>query len=186
MLSAHKYVVIFDLKHFSSLIMIKICPVYVLISYQRNSKGAPETPFTENQTVLWPKKNLSNLTFMLINFFNRWSLGGLCNTYKDGPISNYLHCLFVFFRWPAGLETSINAQEPLNISGEGTSVYLSSSPPQFCPQGREIDIDAIRDHSQITKKIIRGVCFCQTLTQIWYQGLIKLQGRKWLSKSGDK
>ena len=105
------------------------------------------------QNSLWPKK-LSNLTFMLINLFIIWSLGGLRNIYKDGSLSNYLHCLFVFFRWPAGLETSINAQDPLNISGEGTSVYLSSSPPQFCPQGREIDIDAIRDHSQITKKII--------------------------------
>ena len=41
------------------------------------------------------------------------------------------------------METIINARNPLNISGEGTSVYLSSSPPQFCPHGREIDIDAI-------------------------------------------
>jgi len=69
-----------------------------------------------------------------------WALGGPGKTIPD--------------KWPAGLETSINAQDPLNISGEGTSVYLSSSPPQFCPQGREIDIDAISHVISSAEKFI--------------------------------
>ena len=53
----------------------------------------------------------------------------------------------ILSRWPTSLETTINAQDPLKLAGEGTSVYLSSSPPQFCPHGREVDIDAIRQGS---------------------------------------
>ena len=51
--------------------------------------------------------------------------------------------ILLIFSWPQNLETTINANSPLSIPKLDTSVYLSSSPPQFCPNGREIDIDAI-------------------------------------------
>ena len=63
-----------------------------------------------------------------------------CHMYPD---THHMYCVFLsqsnafflFLRWPTNLETSINAQEPLDIPGEDTSVYLSSSPPPFCPDG---------------------------------------------------
>ena len=36
----------------------------------------------------------------------------------------------------------MNADNPLEFSPHA-SLYLSSSPPPFCPHGREVDIDAI-------------------------------------------
>ncbi|XP_063703810.1 5'-3' exonuclease PLD3-like isoform X2 [Culicoides brevitarsis] len=49
-------------------------------------------------------------------------------------------------KWPAELQTEINAtnQAQINFVDLGSSnVYLSSSPPQMSPMGREQDIDAI-------------------------------------------
>ena len=45
--------------------------------------------------------------------------------------------------WPASLSTNINSEKPLELKSPGLSVYLSSSPPPFCPEGREKDLEAI-------------------------------------------
>lgn len=45
--------------------------------------------------------------------------------------------------WPAELATNINSLSRLNLTNPSLQVYLSSSPPPFCPQGREVDVDAI-------------------------------------------
>ena len=52
------------------------------------------------------------------------------------------HFQTFFFRWPPKFETDLNADNPLEFSPHA-SLYLSSSPPPFCPHGREVDIDAI-------------------------------------------
>ena len=44
-------------------------------------------------------------------------------------------------QWPQDLQTTINFDNPLPVMD--TSVFLSSSPPPFCPGGREVDIEAI-------------------------------------------
>merc|ERR1712037_1001189 len=44
--------------------------------------------------------------------------------------------------WPAELSTSYNADTPLTLPSL-PEVFLSSSPPPFCPSGREVDIAAI-------------------------------------------
>ncbi|TRZ00530.1 hypothetical protein DNTS_013759 [Danionella cerebrum] len=47
--------------------------------------------------------------------------------------------------WPREFETNINEQQPLNIQldGEQSQVYLTASPPVFCPASRTRDLDAI-------------------------------------------
>ena len=45
------------------------------------------------------------------------------------------------FSWPEDLETSVNKDSPLML--DDFSVFLSSSPPPFCPKGREIDVQAL-------------------------------------------
>jgi len=45
--------------------------------------------------------------------------------------------------WPDSYSTKINAESPMDLPNPALSVYLSSSPPPFCPHGREVDIDAI-------------------------------------------
>jgi len=45
--------------------------------------------------------------------------------------------------WPDSYSTKINSDSPLHLPNPSLSVYLSSSPPPFCPPGREVDIDAI-------------------------------------------
>ena len=45
--------------------------------------------------------------------------------------------------WPTDLSTKINAAHPLAVTRPGLSVYAASSPPPFCPLGREEDADAI-------------------------------------------
>ncbi|KAJ8341437.1 hypothetical protein SKAU_G00337280 [Synaphobranchus kaupii] len=47
--------------------------------------------------------------------------------------------------WPSHLDTTINKEHPLvvNISGVTSRVYISASPPSFCPAGRTKDLDAI-------------------------------------------
>ncbi|XP_013780752.1 phospholipase D3-like isoform X2 [Limulus polyphemus] len=58
--------------------------------------------------------------------------------------------------WPSSLYTNINAETPLAVSMNDTltSVYLSSSPPQFCPNGRTNDIDSILDVISKAQKYI--------------------------------
>jgi hypothetical protein len=45
---------------------------------------------------------------------------------------------------------------PLTVSTDASdlSVYLSSSPAPFCPEGREIDIDAIVRHIDQAQEFI--------------------------------
>ncbi|XP_041353622.1 5'-3' exonuclease PLD3-like [Gigantopelta aegis] len=58
--------------------------------------------------------------------------------------------------WPKWLSTSINANTSEKVVFNHTNglVYLSSSPPQFCPDGRTIDIDAIVDVIQSAKEFV--------------------------------
>jgi len=56
-----------------------------------------------------------------------WILGGQNKTIPDN--------------WPEELETTVNKESPLLL--EDFSVFLSSSPPPFCPKGREIDVEAL-------------------------------------------
>uniref|UniRef100_A0A0K8S4R1 PLD phosphodiesterase domain-containing protein n=2 Tax=Lygus hesperus TaxID=30085 RepID=A0A0K8S4R1_LYGHE len=48
-------------------------------------------------------------------------------------------------KWPADLSTPFNEITPMSIgvNTSEASVYLSSSPPQMCPDGRESDISSI-------------------------------------------
>ncbi|XP_076834058.1 5'-3' exonuclease PLD4 isoform X1 [Brachyhypopomus gauderio] len=47
--------------------------------------------------------------------------------------------------WPPYYDTSINEEQPLhvNLSGVPSRVYISGSPPVFCPDSRTKDLDAI-------------------------------------------
>ncbi|KPP77689.1 hypothetical protein Z043_102865 [Scleropages formosus] len=47
--------------------------------------------------------------------------------------------------WPPSFDTSINRENPLlvNVSGVASRIYISGSPPSFCPNGRTRDLDAI-------------------------------------------
>ncbi|XP_062863569.1 5'-3' exonuclease PLD4 [Trichomycterus rosablanca] len=47
--------------------------------------------------------------------------------------------------WPSSYDTSINKEQPLhmNLSDVPSKVYISSSPPVFCPDSRTQDLDAI-------------------------------------------
>ena len=53
-------------------------------------------------------------------------------------------------RFPSTVTTNINGNNPLTVTndldGTNVSIYLSSSPNQFCPEGRDVDIDAILRH----------------------------------------
>ncbi|BFZ12208.1 hypothetical protein BsWGS_15247 [Bradybaena similaris] len=58
--------------------------------------------------------------------------------------------------WPDQYTTDINISSPLLVHYNDTQaqVYLSSSPPRFCPGGRTIDIDAILNVITSAKKFI--------------------------------
>lgn len=47
--------------------------------------------------------------------------------------------------WPAQYDTAINKQRPLLVTqgNVSSSVYLSASPPPFCPSSRTLDLEAI-------------------------------------------
>ncbi|KAF5890857.1 centrosomal protein, partial [Clarias magur] len=47
--------------------------------------------------------------------------------------------------WPSSYDTSINKDQPLhvNLSDVPSRVYISNSPPAFCPDSRTKDLDAI-------------------------------------------
>ncbi|XP_030622660.1 phospholipase D4 [Chanos chanos] len=47
--------------------------------------------------------------------------------------------------WPSSFDTLINQEKPLlvNLSGVPSQVYISGSPPVFCPHSRTKDLDAI-------------------------------------------
>ncbi|KAJ8399133.1 hypothetical protein AAFF_G00415120 [Aldrovandia affinis] len=47
--------------------------------------------------------------------------------------------------WPSDFDTTINREHPLlvNLNGIASRIYISGSPPSFCPAGRTKDLDAI-------------------------------------------
>jgi len=57
--------------------------------------------------------------------------------------------------WPSELSTRINAAHPLELTRPRLSVYLSSSPPSFCPLGREEDADAIIRIIESAERFVR-------------------------------
>lgn len=51
-------------------------------------------------------------------------------------------------KWPDSLSTRFNIETPMTLminSSSRADVYIASSPPPFCPEGRSTDIDAIID-----------------------------------------
>ncbi|XP_059484137.1 5'-3' exonuclease PLD3 isoform X2 [Neocloeon triangulifer] len=51
-------------------------------------------------------------------------------------------------KWPDQFGTKFNRDHPMNLTFNATSpsnVFISSSPPQFCPKGRTSDIDTVLD-----------------------------------------
>lgn len=51
-------------------------------------------------------------------------------------------------KWPDSYSTQFNMESPLNVTVNSSSradIYISSSPPPFCPESRTGDIDAILD-----------------------------------------
>ncbi|XP_048580894.1 5'-3' exonuclease PLD3 [Nematostella vectensis] len=59
--------------------------------------------------------------------------------------------------WPSRYNTSNNKVTPASITINGTidsGIYLASSPPELCPSGRTVDIDAILDVIAKAKKFI--------------------------------
>jgi len=57
--------------------------------------------------------------------------------------------------WPASLSTQINTLMPVSVVNPELSVSISSSPPPFCPQGRDSDIAAILDIISSAKQVVR-------------------------------
>lgn len=57
--------------------------------------------------------------------------------------------------WPDKLSTNINMKTPLNLENPSLSVSLSSSPPSFCPDGRDSDIQAILQVINGAKEFVR-------------------------------
>ncbi|EDV29180.1 uncharacterized protein TRIADDRAFT_18345, partial [Trichoplax adhaerens] len=58
--------------------------------------------------------------------------------------------------WSPNYDTKINVNHPLNVrlNKDNYQVYLSSSPPQFCPHGRTTDIDSILATIKSAKKSV--------------------------------
>jgi len=57
-------------------------------------------------------------------------------------------------QWPTELSTNINSMARLNLTVPDHQVYLSSSPPPFCPNGRDVDVDAIVKVMNTAEKFI--------------------------------
>ena len=57
--------------------------------------------------------------------------------------------------WPSDLSTRINAAHPLDVTRPRLSAYLSSSPPSFCPAGREEDAAAIIGIIDAAERFVR-------------------------------
>ncbi|XP_065170426.1 5'-3' exonuclease PLD3-like [Atheta coriaria] len=59
-------------------------------------------------------------------------------------------------KWPKDYETSINIEHPINLTlnDDIFQSYISSSPPQFSPEGRAEDIDAIVNTIRHAEKFI--------------------------------
>jgi len=58
-------------------------------------------------------------------------------------------------KWPSQLSTNINMKTPIELVKSSLSVSLSSSPPPFCPNGRDSDIQAILDTINSAKEFVR-------------------------------
>ncbi|KAI5610724.1 phospholipase D3, partial [Silurus asotus] len=58
--------------------------------------------------------------------------------------------------WPPFYDTSINKEQPLhvNLSDVQSKVYISNSPPAFCPESRTKDLDAIMSVVSQAKQFI--------------------------------
>ncbi|VDK85473.1 unnamed protein product [Litomosoides sigmodontis] len=58
--------------------------------------------------------------------------------------------------WPSELATPYNARNPIvvTLNGEQNDVYISSSPPTFCPKGRMDDLGAILQVISTARKFI--------------------------------
>ncbi|KAK7103131.1 5'-3' exonuclease PLD3-like [Littorina saxatilis] len=88
-------------------------------------------------------QNCSSLAANLQNIFDvYWYLGDPKNTIPD--------------TWPSDFNTDINVTNPMDVRFNDTTapVYLSSSPPEFCPEGRTKDLDAILDVIKNAKEFI--------------------------------
>jgi len=59
-------------------------------------------------------------------------------------------------QWPKELSTHINMDTPATVEFNDTSapVFLASSPPNFCPDGRTVDIDALLHVIQSAERFI--------------------------------
>jgi len=57
--------------------------------------------------------------------------------------------------WPRDLSTTINMKSPLRLLTPSLSVSMSSSPPSFCPAGRDSDIEAIINVINSAKEFVR-------------------------------
>lgn len=57
--------------------------------------------------------------------------------------------------WPDSLSTQINLDTPVSVLNSHLSVSISSSPPPFCPQGRDSDIEAILRTIDSAKEFVR-------------------------------
>jgi hypothetical protein len=57
--------------------------------------------------------------------------------------------------WPSDLSTRINAAHPLEVTRPRLAAYLSSSPPSFCPAGREEDANAIIGIIDAAERFVR-------------------------------
>ncbi len=57
--------------------------------------------------------------------------------------------------WPSDLSTRINAAHPLEVTRPRLAAYLSSSPPSFCPAGREEDAAAIVGIIDAAERFVR-------------------------------
>jgi len=73
--------------------------------------------------------------------------------------------------WPPSFDTNINKANPLALTMNNmtTNVYFSSSPPQFCPSNRTVDIDAIVHIIKTADKFI-DIAVMDYLAAVIYSG----------------
>ncbi|XP_053205808.1 5'-3' exonuclease PLD3-like [Panonychus citri] len=59
-------------------------------------------------------------------------------------------------QWPNNLATSINLENPVNLTLEGNTakVFMASAPPQFSPRGRTGDIEAVLEAINTAKRFV--------------------------------
>ncbi|XP_017272816.1 5'-3' exonuclease PLD4 isoform X2 [Kryptolebias marmoratus] len=101
--------------------------------------------------------NCSSLANDLHKIFKSYWVMGLSNSSLPQP-------------WPAEYDTDINKQHPLLVEEDNTttSLYISGSPPSFCPRSRTQDLEAILSSISEAEKFV-DVAVMEYFPAIFYE-----------------